>query len=162
MKRTWFIVLGGLLLAAAAYACVFLAGTSAERAVANSDKPALAWLQQEYQLNDNQFARLCELHDAYRPTCLEMCRKIDAKNAQLQKLLATTNVITPEIRQAIAEAAEIRAECETAMLGHFYRVAQTMPPEQGRRYLEWVQRETLRPARMMPDQEQSLPQPGMP
>lgn len=162
MKRTWFIVLGGLLLAAAAYACVFLAGTSAQRAVANSDKPALAWLQQEYQLNDDQFARLCELHDAYRPTCMEMCRKIDAKNAQLQKLLAATNVITPEITQAIAEAAEIRAECETAMLGHFYRVAQTMPPEQGRRYLEWVQQETLKPSKMMPGQAQSAASPGMP
>lgn len=162
MKRTWFIVLGGLLLAAAAYACVFLAGTSAQRAVANSDKPALVWLQQEYQLNDDQFARLCELHDAYRPTCMEMCRKIDAKNAQLQKLLAATNVITPEITQAIAEAAEIRAECETAMLGHFYRVAQTMPPEQGRRYLEWVQQETLKPSKMMPGQAQSAASPGMP
>jgi uncharacterized protein YdcH (DUF465 family) len=162
MKRAWFIVLGGLLVAAAAYACVYLAGTSAQRELANSDKPALAWLQQEYQLNDSQFARLCELHDAYRPTCMEMCRKIDAKNAQLQKLLAATNVITPEIKQAIAEAAEIRAECETAMLDHFYKVARTMPPEQGRRYLKWVQQETLKPSKMMPGETQSSAPPAMP
>lgn len=160
MKRTWFIVLGGLLLALAAYACVYLAGTSAERALAGSDKPALAWLQQEYHLNDAQFARVCELHDAYRPTCMEMCRKIDAKNAQLQKLLAATNVITPEIKQALAETAEIRAECEAAMLEHFYKVAQTMPPEQGKRYLEWVQQETLKPTRMMPGDSQAA-SPGM-
>ncbi|ODU25145.1 MAG: hypothetical protein ABS95_00965 [Verrucomicrobia bacterium SCN 57-15] len=161
MKRTWFIVLGGLLLAVAAYACVYLAGTSSERALTNSDKPALAWLQQEYRLNAAQFARLCELHEAYRPTCMEMCAKIDAKNAQLQKLLAATNVITPEIKRALTEAAEIRAECEAAMLDHFYKVAQTMPPNQGRRYLEWVQQETLKPTRMMPGEPQTSAQPEM-
>lgn len=161
MKRPWFIVLGGLVLAFAAYACVYFTGTSTERALARSDKPALAWLQQEYQLNDAQFARLCELHDAYRPTCMEMCRKIDAKNAQLQKLLAATNVITPEIKQALGEAAQIRAECEAAMLDHFYKVAQTMPPEQGMRYLEWVQQETLKPTRMMPGEPQTSVQPEM-
>lgn len=161
MKRTLSIVLGGLLLAVAAYACVYLAGTSSERALARSDKPALAWMQQEYQLNDAQFARLCELHDAYRPTCMEMCRKIDAKNAQLQKLLAVTNVITPEIKQALAEAAQIRAECEAAMLDHFYKVAKTMPPKQGKRYLEWVQLETLKPTRMMPGDSQAASPSGM-
>lgn len=161
MKRTLFIVLGGLLLAVAAYACVYLAGTSAQRALASSDKPALAWLQQEYQLNDAQFARVCELHDAYRPTCMDMCRKIDAKNAQLQKLLGATNIITPEIKQALVEAAEIRAECEAAMLAHFYKVAQTMPPEQGKRYLEWVQQETLKPTPMMPGEPRESAAPEM-
>jgi hypothetical protein len=160
-KRAWFIVLGGLFLAVAAYACVYLAGTSAQRTVARSERPALAWLQREYQLNDAQFARLSELHDAYRPKCMEMCRMIDAKNVQLQKLLAATNVITAEIRQALAEAAEIRAECEAAMLEHFYTVAQTMPPEQGKRYLGWVQQETLKPVQMMPGESRESPPPGL-
>ena len=154
MKRSWLIAIGGLFVAAAAYACVYFAGTSSERAIANSDKPALAWLQQEYQLNDAQFARLCEVHDAYRPTCMEMCRKIDAKNVQIEKLLAATNAITPEIKQALADAAQIRGECEAAMLEHFYKVAQTMPPEQGKRYLAWVQQETLKPRQMMPGERE--------
>lgn len=160
-KRAWIVVLGGLFLAVAAYACVYLAGTATQRAVDNSDKPALAWLQKEFQLNDAQFARLCEVHDAYRPTCMEMCRKIDAKNAQIAQLLATTNVITPEIRKVLAEAAEIRAECEAAMLEHFYRVAQTMPPEQGKRYLAWVRQETLKPSQMMPGESQTASSPEM-
>jgi Heavy-metal resistance len=132
-----------------------------ERAVANSDKPALTWLQQEYQLNDAQFARVCEVHDAYRPKCMEMCRMIDAKNAQIERLLAATNVITPEIKQALAEAARIRGECEAAMLEHFYKVAQTMPPEQGKRYLVWVQQETLKPRQMMPGEPETSASPGM-
>lgn len=161
MKRAWLIAIGGLFVAVAAYACVYLAGTSTQRAVANSDKPALAWLQQEYQLNDAQFARVCEVHDAYRPKCMEMCRMIDAKNAQIEKLLAATNVVTPEIKQALAEAAQIRGECEAAMLEHFYKVAQTMPPEQGKRYLAWVQQETLKPRQMMPGEPQTPASPGM-
>lgn len=160
-KRAWIIVLAGLFLAVAAYACVYLAGTSTQRAVARSDQPALAWMQQEYQLDDAQFARLCEVHDAYRPKCLAMCRMIDEKNAQIEKLLAGTNVVTPEIKQALAQAAAIRGECETAMLEHFYKVAQTMPAKQGQRYLAWVQQETLKPRQMMPGATPTIPSTGM-
>lgn len=150
MKRTWLIIIGGLILAAVGYACIYLHGTSDQRSVEHSSRPELAWLQQEYHLSDAQFTRVMELHNAYAPKCEEMCRMIDAKNAQLQKLLAATNVVTPEINQALVEAAGIRAECESAMLDHFYKVAQSMPPEQGARYLEWVQQETLKPSKMMP------------
>lgn len=122
-----------------------LHGTSAQRIVERSSRPEFAWLQQEYRLSDAQYAQVLELHNAYAPKCEEMCRLIDGKNAQLQKLLAATNVVTPEINQALVEAAEIRAECESAMLDHFYKVAQTMPPEQGRRYLDWAQQRTLKP-----------------
>lgn len=160
-KRAWIIILGGLFLAVAAYACVYLAGTTTQRAVARSDQPALAWMQREYQLDDAQFARLCEVHDAYRPKCMAMCRMIDEKNAQIEKLLAGTNVVTPEIQQALAQAAALRGECETAMLEHFYKVAQTMPPEQGQRYLAWVQQETLKPRQMMPGATRTIPSTGM-
>ncbi len=161
MKRVWFIVFGGLVLAVAAYAGVYLAGTCSVRAIAESKQPALAWMQQEYHLSDAQFARLCELHDAYRPKCMEMCRKIDAKNAELQKLLAATNVITPEIKQALADAAQIRAECQAGMLQHFNEVAQTMPPEQGKRYLEWVWQETLKTQQMLPGKSPTGASPEM-
>ena len=150
MKRSWLIILGGLVLAGVAYACIYHHAMALQRSVERSAWPELAWLQQEFQLTDAQFTRVMELHIAYAPKCREMCRVVDAKNSQLQKLLAATNAVTPEIKQAVAEAAGIRAECETAMFDHFYRVAQTMPPEQGRRYLEWVQQETLKPGKMMP------------
>jgi hypothetical protein len=162
MRRSWLIILGGLVLASIAYACVYLHATAVRRAVEQSVRPELAWLQQEFQLTDAQLARVMELHNAYAPKCDAMCRMIDDKNAQIQKLLAATNVITPEITQALAEAGEIRAECETAMLDHYYKVAQTMPAEQGRRYLEWVQQETLKPSKMMPGGTQSASPPAMP
>jgi hypothetical protein len=155
MKRSWLIIFGGLALAVCAYLCIYFGNTAAQRSVEHSARPELAWLQMEFHLTDAQLTRVMELHNAYAPKCDEMCRTIDAKNAEIQRLLAATNVITPEIKQALAQAAEIRAECETAMLDHFYKVAQTMPPEQGKRYLDWVQQQTLKPSKMMPGEAQS-------
>ena len=148
MKRAWFIVVGGLCVALAAYVCIYLAGTS----MGKSDAPALAWLKQEYQLTDAQFALVRQLHEAYLPKCREMCRRIDEKNAELQKLLAATNVVTPEIKGALAEAARCRVDCQGAMLEHFYEVARVMPPEKGRRYLAWVHQATLLPGQMVPSE----------
>ncbi len=162
MKRPWLIILGGLALAVCAYLCIYFGKTAAERSVERSNRPELAWLQMEFHLTDAQLARVMELHNAYAPKCDEMCRAIDAKNAEIQRLLAATNVITPEIKQALAQAAEIRAECETSMLDHFYKVALTMPPEQGKRYLDWVQSQTLKPSRMMPGESPSAAQTNKP
>jgi hypothetical protein len=150
MKRPWILLFGGLLLGIAAYACVYLAGTSQERSVARSEEPALAWMRHEFNLDDAQFRRLNELHDAYLPRCAEMCRRIDQKNSELQQLLSKTNVVTPEIKSALADAAQLRAECQANMLDHFYAVSKTMPAEQGEKYLAWIKRETFKPAHMMP------------
>ena len=82
-----------------------------------------------------------------------MCRKIDEQNARIETLLAETNAMTPEIKDALAKAAQLRVECQTAMLAHFYEVAQAMPPEEGKRYLAWVQQETLTPGKMPPTKQ---------
>jgi hypothetical protein len=113
--------------------------------------PELAWLKKEYQLSEWQFARVVELHDAYWPKCAETCRRIDAQNAKVQQLLAETNTVTPEIKQALSEAAQLRVECQSAMMQHFYEVSRAMPPDQGKRYLAWVQQETLVPSQMVPN-----------
>jgi len=152
MKKTWLILLGGLLAAGIGYACVYLPIMSAHRDEQAGLHPELAWLKTEYHLADAQFARVAQLHETYQPKCAEMCRRIDEQNAKIQELLAATNVVTSEIKQALAEAARLRAECEAAMLEHFYETSRQMPPEQGKRYLVWVQTETLLPGQMVPTQ----------
>ena len=150
MKRSWLILIGGLTLAVAGFACTYSLVTvhSPER----NPKPELAWLKGEYQLTDEQYTRVCELSAAYYPNCREMCREIDVQNARLKTLLAATNTVTPEIKQALAETAQLRAKCETMMLNHFYEVSRTMSPKQGQRYLAWVQKETLVPSPMTANQ----------
>jgi hypothetical protein len=116
----------------------------------HNQHPELAWLKTEYHLTDPQFAQVVQLHDAYHPKCAELCRRIDDQNGKIQQLLAATNTVTPEIKEALGEAARLRAECESAMLQHFYEVSRAMPPEEGKRYLAWVQSETLTPGQMVP------------
>ena len=150
VKKSWLILLGGVVAGLIGYACIYLHATSAQRSMERSSCPELAWLKTEYHLTDPQFAQVVQLHDAYRPKCAEMCRRIDDQNATIQKLLAGTNAVTPEITQALARASQLRVECESAMLQHFYEVSRVMPPDQGKRYLAWMQQETLLPGRMLP------------
>jgi len=123
---------------------------SAHRTPADGAHPELSWLKKEYHLTDAQFAQIAQLHDVYLPKCAEMCRRIDKQNAKVQQLLAATNAVTAEIKESLAEAARLRAECETAMLQHFFETSRQMPPGQGKRYLAWVQNETLLPGQMVP------------
>jgi len=153
MKRPALILIGGLALATAAYCAVYFTGTVRHRELLENNRPELAWLKDEFHLGDAEFKRITELHDAYLPQCKEMCRRIDAKNAELKDALAKTNTVTPGIETKLTEAAQLRAECQRSMLKHFFEVSRTMPPEQGRRYLQWVQERTfLSSSGMMPQE----------
>ena len=150
LKTPWLILLGGLLVGLAAYTCIYLGATAGQRSMENSPHPEMAWLKNEYRLTDPQFSLVLLMHDGYRPKCVEMCRRIDDQNARVQQLLVATNSVTPEIKQALAQSAQLRAECEAAMLDHFYQVSRAMPPDQAKRYLSWVQEQTLTPGQMVP------------
>jgi hypothetical protein len=143
MKRSVIILIAGLALGALAYTGIYRARTAGSCCMMESKAPELAWLKQEFQLNDAEFTRISNLHDQYLAGCAERCRLIDTKNEELAHLLAATNQVTPQIEKALAEAAQLRAECQAKMLQHFYDVSRTMPPEQGKRYLEWVQSRTV-------------------
>jgi hypothetical protein len=151
MKRALTIFVGGLLLAATAYCGFYLSGSATERNLARSRTPELAWLKQEFHLDDAEFQRISQLHAAYQAHCAEMCRRIAAKNSELQALLAANDTVTPEIKMNLSEAARIRADCQAAMLAHFCEVSRTMPPAEGKRYLAWVCNQTLGAMQNMPD-----------
>jgi hypothetical protein len=143
MKRPWLILMAGLLLAAGAYVGTYYAGTASCHNLEQSPAPELAWLKEEFHLSDAEFARISQMHESYLAGCAERCRRIDEKNVHLKQLLAATNKVTPEIEQVLMETAQLRAECHKEMLQQFYQVSQTMPPEQGKRYLAWVQERTI-------------------
>lgn len=138
MKRGVLILVFGLVAAAAAYGCIYFACTSSARILQHKEKPELVWLKQEFNLSEPEFKRISELHASYLPRCREMCLTIDAHNTRLQKLLAEATNATPAIDAALEESGRLRSECQKMMLRHFFQVSQTMPPEQGRRYLAWV------------------------
>ena len=143
MKRAIAILLLGFAAATLAYAVVYHGTTAQEREAMKSDAPELWWLKQEYHLDDAQFQRISRLHEGYLPQCGETCRKIAEKNAELKEIFGRSNAVTPEVEKKLEEIAKLRAECQANMLRHFYEVSQAMPPEEGRRYLAWVQQKTV-------------------
>ncbi len=143
MNRAWLILLSGLAAAVLAGSTAYYAGTARCRSMEDSQTPELAWLKAEFHLSDAEFNRVTQMHESYMAACAERCRKVDAKNMELRELLARTNTVTPEIAQALSEAAQLRADCQKEMLRHFYEVSQTMPPAEGKRYLAWVQARTI-------------------
>lgn len=103
-----------------------------------SATPELAWLKREFGLGDAEFDRIAALHAAYLPKCMERCRQIDRLNGEVARSLSAATEVTPEIERLLEARARIRADCHAEMLAHFFEVGRAMPPEQGRRYLEWV------------------------
>ncbi len=149
MNKGGLILLLGLLLGAAAFSGFYYLGTVSCRHIMHEPQPELAWLKSEFGLSDAEFARITKLHEAYLPQCAERCQVIEEQNRKLKDMLAKTGTVTPEIQDLLVERAKTRARCEAEMLKHFGEVSRAMPAEQGRRYLTWVQQETvLRPQNM--------------
>jgi hypothetical protein len=144
MWRRGMILVAGLFLAIGAYGALYFSGTARHRQMIHEPASELLWLRSEFKLNDLEFKRISDLHDAYLPRCREMCRRIAAKNVELKTIIAQTNTVTPAIREKLAEIAAVRSECQATMLRHFFDVSQAMPADQGRRYLEWIENKTLR------------------
>jgi hypothetical protein len=139
MKKGALILLLGLALSTAAFSGFYYFGTASCRQLMSQPQPELAWLKKEFHLSDAEFTRISQMHAAYLPQCRERCLRIAEQDRQLQQLLDKATNMTPEIQNLLAQRARTRGECETEMMKHFLEVSRTMPPEQGRRYLAWVE-----------------------
>ena len=142
MRRGFTILALGFVGALLGYCCLYLLGTATPRAWLRSSQPELTWLKHEFNLSETQFARISQLHEGYLPQCKERCRQIEELNNKLMKAIGATTRMTPEIEKLLADRAEMRADCQAEMLKHFFEVSRAMPPEQGKRYLAWVQAQT--------------------
>lgn len=103
----------------------------------------LQWLQVEFRLGKAEMERVRELHDGYLPVCQEYCNRIAAEKSALQMIVEEGRSGTEAATQSLNEIAQVRAQCQSAMLRHFEEVSRVMPEEQGRRYLDEMRRLTL-------------------
>ena len=143
MRRSLTLVIAMLLAGVAIAGGSYLLGCRiCARQLATSGDD-LAWLRREFRLGDAEMQRIRQLHEGYLPKCHENCALIAAKKQELQAALDHAQGMSPEAKQKLTEVAALRAQCQANMLGHFYKVSQAMPPEQGRRYLAEMQRLTL-------------------
>jgi len=143
MKKGAFILLLGLVVSATAFAGFYYFGTASCRRMMQQPQPELAWLKKEFHLSDAEFARVSQLHEAYLPQCAARCQRIGEQNSKLRELFTQATNMTAEIQGLLAERAKMRADCETEMMKHFLAVSRTMPREQGRRYLAWVEQQSF-------------------
>ena len=143
MNRSLFILLGALALGSAIFAGSYFASQRTCMMCKAQPTDELAWLQTEFHLSDVEMARIRQLHEGYLPQCAEMCAKIAAKKSELESALGNGTNLTAEAQAKLNELAELRAQCQAQMLQHFMTVSQTMPPEEGQRYLSEMKRVTL-------------------
>lgn len=142
MKRPWLLLPLGLLAGAIAFGAAFWLRTQPQRQAAAAPGAELEWLRREFQLSEDVFRRVSELHRNYQPTCAELCRRIADQNRRLRDTVGRTNAMTDEIRELVSATGRARDDCRQAMLTHLYAVAREMPPEAGNRYLQIMMQAT--------------------
>jgi hypothetical protein len=99
---------------------------------------ALAWMRGEFSLSDEEFAKVCSLHDEYLPHCDEMCRRMAAANERLAHALEGGLTMTGEAQAALREYDQAEADCRHQTLQHVLRTAAVMKPEAGRAFVQQV------------------------
>ncbi len=141
MKRGLWIILAAVLAAIAGF--VITQRSCCDAVMANtaphdssSRLPELEWLRHEFKLTDAQFAKVAELHLAYRPTCEDLCAKVMASQDKIKTLVSGGTQVSPELLAALQEQATLHVECQTALLTHLYQTAASLSPEQARGYLD--------------------------
>ena len=124
--------------------CTFF-GTADLRSVSLDRDAELIWLRREFHLTDEQFQRIRTLHTAYAGKCDLMCQRIMNANAALTAAISRNRRVTPEIQQAMGEAAEVQRECRQSMLAHIYEVSEQMDPSSAEQYLQMMKQRIIQP-----------------
>jgi hypothetical protein len=143
MKRPWFLIPTGLAAGALAFGLAFWLQTRNTQAlVAEGSGGGLAWLRTEFGLTSEQFERVAALHEAYKPVCADLCRRVMEENGKLERMAMEERRLTEPLRQQVLATGQARDACRAAMLEHLYAVARELPPEAAERYLRMMLAQT--------------------
>lgn len=136
MKRASLILFVALIAGLAAFCGVRSYKMAGQKSVLLDSMSELSWMKSELRLSDGQFAKVSELHTAYRPQCAEMCERIAEAHEKMEALIHENPEVTPELEKAIHRHAVIHAECQAAMLRHLFQTAGVMDQGQAALYLK--------------------------
>ncbi len=133
MKKPVLILLAIVATAAAVYFLCYHAATGDTRRMLNAGDN-MAWLRAEFALSDEQARAITALEAEYEPRCAAMCTRIAESNQRLEKHLATSKTMTPELEAALREASQVQADCRAATMAQAFAISAHMAPEQAVRY----------------------------
>jgi hypothetical protein len=145
MKRFFGILVLILLAGWGAWSVSYYTGLRKVQPLVQSDQAQMEWLRQEYHLSDAQFVAIKKLHEDYEPVCVRLCEKVVDSQGKLARLIEANRTVTPDLEAALRECAQVKEECQQAMLGHVYRVSAAMSEEDGRRYVAMMETRVVRP-----------------
>lgn len=133
MKKPALILLAILAVAVAVHFLCYRAATGDARRMLKAEDN-IAWLRAEFALNDEQARAIAALEAEYEPRCAAMCARIAEANQRLEKLLASSKAMTPELEAALREASQTQADCRAATMAQAFAISAHMAPEQAVRY----------------------------
>lgn len=145
MKRRYLLFLASVAIGVAAFTVCYFPATARTEVALATRGAELAWLREEFHLNDAQFTAIQRLYQNYAPRCEEMYRQITTADARADRLIALNHEVTAEVAAALSECAHIQEECRRAALAHIYAVAEQMPPAEATRYLALMKLRILEP-----------------
>jgi len=136
MKKNLIILTVSILSGVAAFSLMRSDKAAAASGALLGPTPEPGRVRKDLGLTEEQFAKVSELHAAYRPKCLDLCRHISDAHAKLASLTRRDRDVTPELEAAIREHADVHARCQQAMLKHIYETAATLDEKRAARYLD--------------------------
>ena len=138
MKYLFFtLALLGLVAAAVGFVAYRASGDAAvQAALARQD--AMEWLRVDFQLTDEQFAKIKKLHDSYSVVCEEHCREIQEATRARAELKDAAQTDPAAIAAADRQVEQLRLVCESAIATHVRQCAGEMSPQAAQRYLALV------------------------
>ena len=143
MRRSILIVSSVVLASMALFAGAFVLSSRICSHHLSCPTDDLSWLRVEFSLSDAELQRIRKLHEGYLPVCEKFCADIEVEQQQLKVLTQQGSNTSDQVAQQLQEIADLRAQCQAAMLKHFEAVSQEMPRPQSERYMAEMRRLTL-------------------
>lgn len=132
MKKLLLIVVLALVAGAFGYAMTRVRMDSAQPEVGSGAD--IAWIKNEFNLDEASFAAIRELHLRYSGVCAKHCADIIAARNELARL-QQDHASPAAIEAAQREFDRLKAVCNDATRMHIRAVAKHMPLEQGVRFI---------------------------
>jgi hypothetical protein len=99
----------------------------------------MAWLKQEYQLDDATFAKVTDAHRRYFRDCEKRCHELDDLNRHFLSQLKTDATPKSDLDAVNLLQENLCHDCRVAMIAHIHEVAALMPAPSGRRFIADIQ-----------------------